>query len=235
VISRQTLNCVILQPNYIPWRGYFHQILKADVFVFYDDVQYDKNGWRNRNRIKTPNGPQWLTIPVISSGVIENKTAIKDIRIDWTKNWSRKHWATIKQAYNKAPYFNQYAENLNHYFEAKFDLLADLTIDMTIYISKLLGNQKTEFIRSSSMEGIHGIKTERLLQILQQVGADHYISGPSAVDYLDETLLLENGMEVEYMKYEYRDYPQLYPPFDGQVSILDLLFMTGNRAIEYIL
>jgi len=229
------LNCVILQPNYIPWRGYFHQILLADVFVFYDDVQYDKNGWRNRNRVKTPNGSQWLTIPVISTGVVKNKTAIKDIKIDWTKDWSRKHWTTITQAYSKAPYFNQYADELVNYYQKRYDLLADLTIDMTIQLSKLLGNQKTRFIRSSSLEGIHGTKTERLVQILKRVGADQYISGPSAMDYLDEPLLKENGISLEFMKYEYRDYPQLYPPFDGQVSIIDLLFMTGNGAIDHIL
>jgi hypothetical protein len=229
------LKCVILQPNYIPWRGYFHQILLADVFVFYDDVQYDKHGWRNRNRVKTPNGPQWLTIPVKSSGVVKNNIPIKDVKIDWTKDWSRKHWATINQAYGKAPFFKQYREELNFYYQKKYDRLADLTIALTIHLSRLLGNRKTQFLRSSDMEGIQGIKTERLLQILQRLGADHYISGPSAGDYLDDSLLKDNGIKLEYMQYNYREYPQLYPPFDGQVSILDLIFMTGDEAKQYIL
>ncbi|MFC2064032.1 WbqC family protein [Chloroflexota bacterium] len=224
-----------MQPNYIPWRGYFHQILLADVFVFYDDVQYDKHGWRNRNRVKTPNGTQWLTIPVKSVGVLENNTPIKEVEIDWTKDWSRKHWATINQAYGKAPYFKQYREGLKHFFQKKYDHLADLTIDLTIHLSNLVRNQQPQFLRSSDMEGIQGIKTERLLQILQRLEADHYISGPSAGDYLDESILTDNGITLEYMQYDYREYPQMYPPFDGQVSILDLLFMTGDEAIQYIL
>ena len=229
------MKCVILQPSYIPWRGYFHQIFLADVFVFYDDVQYDKDGWRNRNRIKTPNGTQWLTIPVVTTGVVENKTAIKDIKIDQTKNWSRKHWASICQAYSKAPFFKQYADELQRYFSDNYDHLADLTIDLTINLAKLLGNFETKFIRSSSIEGVSGVKTERLLNILTKIGANHYISGPSAKDYLDERLLRNNGIELEYVKYEYREYPQLYPPYDGQVSILDLLFMAGNGAKDFIL
>src|SRR6185295_8342348 len=103
------MKCVINQPNYIPWRGYFHQIKKADVFVFYDDVQFDKHGWRNRNRIKTSNGPVWLTIPVASRGNVVHHTPINAIEILWDKPWNEKHWATLRQAYAKAPYFARYA------------------------------------------------------------------------------------------------------------------------------
>src|SRR5262245_32621657 len=107
---------VILQPSYIPWRGYFDQIRRADVFVFYDDVQYDKHGWRNRNRIKTANGVQWLTIPVASGGCVTQKTLIKDVPIIWTKDWAAKHWMTIKQAYGKrAPHFARYAPLLEEF------------------------------------------------------------------------------------------------------------------------
>ena len=229
------MKCVILQPSYIPWRGYFHQIARTDVFVFYDDVQYDKHGWRNRNRIKTPNGPQWLTIPVNSAGVLQNKTTIHEVRIDWRREWNRKHWASITQAYGKAPYFKQYGDDIAGYYQKTYEYLADLTIDLTVHLAGLLGISSTRFLRASSLEGIQGEKTSRLVQIIQRVGADHYISGPSARDYLDEPLMQANGIKLEYMEYNYPEYPQLYPPFDNQISILDLLFMAGSEALKYIL
>lgn len=229
------MKCVILQPSYIPWRGYFHQVANADVFVFYDDVQYDKHGWRNRNRIKTPNGIQWLTIPVLTAGVLENKTPICSVKIDWKRDWNRKHWASISQSYQKAPFFDNYIDKLAEIFQHRYEFLADLTIELTIQLSNLLGISSTHFIRSSSLDNIKGEKTDRIIQILKKVGADHYISGPSASNYLDEDSFLAANIRLEYMHYNYPEYHQLYPPFESQVSILDLLFMTGPEALKYIL
>ncbi len=113
------MNCAILQPSYIPWRGYFHQIQKADTFVFYDDVQYDKHGWRNRNRIKTANGPLWLSIPVAHKGNVVNRTKINEIPIIWNEAWSTKHWNSIRLAYGKAPYFSQYAGTIEAFLSAE--------------------------------------------------------------------------------------------------------------------
>jgi WbqC-like protein len=227
------MKCVINQPNYIPWRGYFHQIRKADVFVFYDDVQYDKHGWRNRNRIKTGNGPIWLTIPVIKKGAVKNHTPINEIFIDWTRNWSSKHWKTIEQAYGKAPFFEAYASTLKQIYEQRYDKLADLTIQVTILIAGVLGISGTKFVRSSSLNAI-GTKTSRLLDLLGQVGATHYITGPAAKSYLDEEKLGEAGISTEYMVYDYPVYSQLYPPYDPHVSVLDLLFMKGPDSPKYI-
>ena len=227
------MNCVINQPNYIPWRGYFHQIQKADVFVFYDDVQYDKHGWRNRNRIKTPNGSVWLTIPVIKKGAVTNHIPINEIFIDWTRNWSSKHWKTIEQSYGKAPFFEVYASMLKEIYVQRYDKLADLTIQLTILIAGALGISGTEFVRSSSLNA-GGTKTDRLLKILAQLGATHYITGPAAKNYLDEVKLAEVGISIEYMVYDYLEYSQLYPPYDPQVSILDLLFMRGPDSPKYI-
>lgn len=227
------MKCVINQPNYIPWRGYFHQILMADVFVFYDDVQYDKHSWRNRNRIKTNQGPVWLTIPVRKKGVVVSHTPINRIPIDWSKDWARKHWMTIEQSYSKAPFFDDCAHRLSKYFDEHYELLADLTIDLTIELAYQLGIKGTKFIRSSSL-GISGTKTDRILQILQALGATHYISGPAAKRYLQEDKLSNVGISIEYMTYDYPNYPQLHPPCDFQVSILDLLFMTGADSLSYI-
>ena len=101
------MNCVILQPSYIPWRGFFHQVRKADVFIHYDDAQYDKEGWRNRNRVKGPNGAQWLTIPVRSKGNVTNGLPINKVRITEGQDWARKHWETLRQLYGKAPYLHK--------------------------------------------------------------------------------------------------------------------------------
>jgi hypothetical protein len=224
---------VILQPSYIPWRGYFGQIRKADLFIFYDDVQYDKHGWRNRNQIKTAQGKQWLTIPVHSKGVTEG-VPIKDVRIDWSKPWTKNHLKALTFAYNKAPYFKEYLPLLESFYTRRDDCLADFTIETTILLSRELGIASTRFLRSSGLPGIHGLKTERLIQILKQVGAQHYISGPSARDYIEQEKFDEARITLEYMEYNYPAYPQLYPPFDPYVTILDLLFMTGKNAIRYL-
>jgi len=229
------MNVVILQPSYIPWRGYFHQIAKADLFIFYDDVQYDKHGWRNRNRVKTVNGTQWMTIPVLSGGVIENNTPINRVKIDWKRDWNEKHLQTLSQSYAKSPHFKQYEPLLTGFYRRHNELLADFTIELTIALARTLGITHTRFMRSSEIDGITGVKTERLIQILTSVGATHYISGPSAKDYIDNRQFEKAGISLEYMVYGYPEYPQLFPPYDPQVSILDLLFMVGAMALDYIL
>lgn len=225
--------CVILQPSYIPWRGYFHQIKKADIFVFYDDAQYDKHSWRNRNRVKTPQGSQWLTIPVLTKGVVTQKRSINEISVAWNRNWNTEHWGTLQQLYGKAPYFQRYTSLLAPFYQGHPELLADFTIDLTVALARELGIEHTRFIRSSSL-GVTGSKTDRLVHILQAVGATHYISGPSAKDYLEEDKLQSADISLEYMAYEYPVYDQLYPPFDPYISILDLLFTVGPQAPEFI-
>ncbi len=227
------MNCVILQPSYIPWRGYFHQIAKSDVFVFYDDVQFDKRGWRNRNQIKTPQGKQWLTIPVYSKGTQTEHISICQIKIVWDSPWNMAHWKAIQMAYSKAPYFNTYAPMLEEIYNQHPENLADFTIETTIALARALGINNTKFIRSSELN-TSGQKTDHLIQVLKAVGATHYISGPSAQDYIEDEKFNQAGITLEYMVYNYPEYTQLYPPFEPQVSILDLLFMTGPDAIKYI-
>jgi hypothetical protein len=228
------MNCVILQPSYIPWRGYFHLIQKADVFIFYDTPQYDKHGWRNRNRIKTLTGTQWLTIPVLAKGNITTHVPIKDVLCDPKQNWSRKHWATLKQVYGKAPYFPRYAPLLERFYAGQPQLLADFTIEITVALARELGLDKTRFVRSSELQVPEATKTDALLVMLHEVRATHYISGPSAKDYIEEDKFRAAGIGLEYMAYQYPEYEQLYPPFDPYVSILDLLFMVGLDAPKYI-
>lgn len=201
--------------------------------MFYDDVQYDKHGWRNRNRIKTPSGGQWLTIPVLTKGVVQKHIPINQIRINPNQDWAKKHLKSLRQNYARAPYFDRYAPMLEEFYTHSPTWLADFTIDLTIALARQLGITHTEFLRASSLN-ISGSKTDRLVEILKRVGATHYISGPSAKDYLEEEKLVAAGISLEYMVYDYPEYDQLHPPFDPHVSILDLLFMTGPDAPKYI-
>lgn len=226
------MKCVILQPSYIPWRGYFDLIHRAGVFVFYDDVQYDTGGWRNRNRIKTPKGTQWLTIPVNKRGV-----HTEHIRIDQISTapqpWQQKHLDTLRLVYGSAPHFAAYLPWLERTYLAPPPLLADFTIATTIELARMLGISETRFVRSSELD-IGGGKTQRLVNICRHVGASTYLSGPSARNYIEPDLFDAAGITLEYIDYNYPEYPQLYPPYDPQVTILDLLFMTGTEAPRYI-
>ena len=226
------MNVVILQPSYIPWRGYFDQIRRADLFIFYDDVQCDKHGWRNRNQIKTAQGKQWLTIPVHSKGVTEG-VAIKDVHIDWSKPWAANHLKALTFSYNKSLHFKEYLPLLESFYYRHDDCLADFTMETTITLSRELGITSTRFLRSSELLGITGLKTDRLIQILKSVGATHYVSGSSARDYVEPEKFDRAGITLEYMEYNYPEYSQLYPPFDPYVSVLDLMFMTGKDSINY--
>ena len=227
------MNCVILQPSYIPWRGYFEQIYRADVFVFYDDVQYDKHGWRNRNRIKNHQGGQWLTIPVHSKGVVVENTPINEVEIAWVESWAERHLRAIQQSYSKAPYYKLYGPWLEEVYQRRPARLADFTIPLTMEIAQKLGICSTRFLRSSELHA-SGQKTDRLIQILSGLAVTHYISGPSARSYIEDEKFQAAGISLEYMEYNYPEYPQLSPPYDPYVTILDLLFMVGPEAPKYI-
>jgi hypothetical protein len=227
------MKCVILQPSYIPWRGYFDQIALADVFVFLDDVQYDKHGWRNRNRVKTHQGPVWLTIPVFSKGATSQHILINQIEINNRQPWNEKHLRTLQQAYSKAPYFDRYTDLLEDFYADPPRMLADFNIDLSIALARELGIEDTRFMRSSELK-VGGQKTDRLIAILEKLGADHYISGPSARAYVEPEKFAAASIQLTYMQYKYPEYPQLYPPYDPNLSILDLLFMTGPDAMAYI-
>ena len=227
------MKCVILQPSYLPWRGYFDQIKKADVFVFYDDVQFDRRGWRNRNLLKVSEGNPWLTVPVHARGVRANRTPICDVKLACGTPAGLNHWSRIAQIYGRAPFFRKFEPLVRSFYERDDELLADFAIATTLEISRVLGIDDTDFLRSSSL-GVEGRKSERLIRVLEAIGADHYISGPASRNYLDEDLFLRRGITLEYMEYKYPEYEQMSAPFDGFVSILDLLFMTGADASGYI-
>lgn len=227
------MKCVILQPSYIPWRGYFDLIKRCDLFLFYDDVQYDTRGWRHRNRIKTPRGLEWLSIPVHSKGAQKNHTLISDVQIAWETSWTQTHLGKMRESYKNAPYFEQYIAILEEAFLVPPARLADLTIPLSEKIARELGITSTEFRRTSAL-GLEGKKTDRLIDALKKVGATHYLSGPSARDYIEAEKFASAGIALEYIVYDYPQYEQFYPPYDPGVTIFDLLFMQGPSAPGYI-
>ncbi len=220
----------ILQSSYIPWKGYFDIIHQVDRFVFYDDVQFTPRDWRTRNRIKTQNGLLWLTIPAGQS----RSRLIHEVMLE-DKTWGKKHWDTLRHTYAKAPFFSTYKPFLEHvYMERRWDSLSEVNQFMTRVIALDYLGVKTEF-EDSRQYGAEGHKLDRLVDLACKAGATTYLSGPSARDYIDPSRFVDAGIDLVYVSYEgYPEYPQLYPPFDHAVSILDLLFMTGPDAPNYI-
>jgi hypothetical protein len=216
----------VIQSNYIPWKGYFDIIHDVDLFVFYDDVQFTKNDWRNRNKIKTPRGVQWLSVPV---GADLNRR-ICEVELN-DKSWAQKHWKTLEQNYRKAPYFNLYAPVLRDlYLNTTWNTLSDLNHTLIRWIATEALSIEVEF-RDSREYVLQGERQDRLLALLEQVGATHYVSGPSARSYIEPERFSERGIELHYKDYSgYPTYDQLHPPFEHGVTVLDTLFHLGTQA-----
>ncbi len=221
----------ILQSNYIPWKGYFDIINSVDEFVFYDTEQYTKRDWRNRNKIKTPNGSIWLTIPVNVKGKYYqsiDETTVTD------NTWRRKHWNSIVSNYSKAKYFKQYKELFyNLYLSSDEKLLSQINFKFIKVINEILGiKTKLNWSKSFNPQGEKSIK---LLDICKKTGANEYLSGPSAKSYLDSSIFTQNGIKVSWMDYSnYKEYNQLYPPFDHAVSVIDLIFNEGPSSYKFL-
>lgn len=218
----------ILQSNYIPWKGYFDLIAAVDEFVIYDDVQFTKNDWRNRNRIKTPQGVQWLTIP---TGQNINRR-IRDVTVD--SDWSRKHWKTIESNYRAAPHFNDVASWLRPlYSSVAYSHLSQVNRLFIERICEYLGIH-TKITNSWDYKVADG-RVERLVDLCVQAEGTVYFSGPAAKAYIDEQAFADRGITVSWFDYcGYTPYPQLWGPFKHEVTILDLLFNCGKDAGRYM-
>ncbi len=218
---------VVLQPGYLPWLGFFDQMQRSSVFIYYDDVQFDKHGWRNRNRVKAPGGvPHWLTVPVLHSG--RNWPAILEVEIDNRSAWARKHVGTLKQFYGKAPHVHRYLPALEEMLERRWALLVDLDLAVTALICSWLGLER-RMLRASAL-GISGKQSERLLALCRHTGARRYLSGDSASDYLDTELFAQHGIEIEWQNYAHPVYPQQHGDFVPYLSIVDLVFNCGEES-----
>lgn len=227
-----TKSIAIIQSNYIPWKGYFDIIKKVDEFIIFDDMQYTRRDWRNRNKIKTPGGLLWLTIPVEVKGKFDQK--IKDT-IVVENNWYKEHWNSIKINYSRAAFFKKYSDLIADLYSlaGKEKYLSRINYIFIQGLCKIL-DIKTKISWSMDYDLIDG-KTERLIGLCKSTGAGKYISGPAAKGYIDESLFQSQGIELEWMDYNgYPIYEQLYNPFEHGVTILDLLFNLGENAPQYI-
>jgi hypothetical protein len=220
---------VILQSNYIPWKGYFDLIHDADECIFLDDVKFTKSDWRTRNMVKTVQGAQWITVPVGSN----SDRLICEVEIN-AHTWQRKHYKTICSNYGRRPFFAQHAALLERfYLEHNWLNLSDFNQSLIKAISKQLGID-TAF-KDSREYGVTGRKEVRLLDLLAKSGGSRYISGQAAKGYIDPRSFLAAGVELVWKDYTgYPEYPQRFPPFEHRVSILDLLFNVGPDAPWYI-
>lgn len=220
----------ILQSNYIPWKGVFDMMNKVDTFVFFEDVDFTKRDWRIRNKIKTPEGEIWLTIPVKKAS---RGTKIYEIQISQEENWQEKHYKTITQYYKKAKYFEEYKWLLDKiYLEKKWENLSEFNIFSNILIAKELGI-KTEFINSKDLK-TSGTKDDKLIEICEKLEGNYYLSGPAAKDYINNEKFKNKNINLAYIKYEYPEYKQLYGEFNHYLSVFDVLFNCGKDAPNYI-
>lgn len=219
----------ILQSNYIPWKGYFDIIASVDEFILYDEVQFTKNDWRNRNRIKTATGPQWLSIPV---GTDLNRS-VRDVALPQGA-WQRRHWRTLECNYRRAPFFQEIAALCRPLYES--GVYASLSQFNRAFIEVICGylGIATRITDSSDYRLTEG-RTERLVDLCTQAGARMYVSGPSARAYLDEAIFRGRGIAVVWFDYSgYPAYPQLWGDFVHEVSILDLLFNCGPGSPRFM-
>jgi hypothetical protein len=219
----------VLQSCYLPWRGYFDLMQSVDVFVFYDDVKYTKNDWRNRNIVKMRRSPVWLTIPI---GNEATRQRICDVEIR-SHRWQLKHWRTLNQCYGKCDFFARYApffEDL--YCRQTWKSLSELNQLLIRQLAEWLGIE-VEFRDSRSFE-LKGKKLDRLLDLLTQLEATTYFSGPAARAYIDPSEFARRDIDLKFMEYRYPEYPQGEPPFLPNMSVVDLLFRFGPDSGKFI-
>lgn len=217
----------IHQPSYMPWLGYFDKIAKSDIHIFLDDVKYSKNNLFNRNKIKTPQGEAWLTVPV----KYKSDLLICQTQIDNNSNWRKNHLKTIKLNYAKAPYSKEYSDFLEKFYSKNWQYLSDLTISMNKAMADLLGI-KVKFLKSSDLK-VAGAKNEKLINLCKKVKADTYLSGLGAKSYLDEELFLKNNIKVNYQQFNNPIYKQLWGEFIPNLSIIDILFNCSTNNFKF--
>lgn len=222
---------VILQPGYLPWTGYFDMMDKCDLFVHHVDVQYDKQSWRNRNRIRTEAGWSWLSVPVELTGY--STGLIMDIRIDNTKAWARKHLNLLTQNYRRAPYFDRYAGLFESALLSGWELLSDLDLHMAGLLMRELGlNTRTMLSTEFDLEGLKA--EDRVLEICRQAGATEYLNGPAGKILYTPERFEAAGIALTWHDYRHPEYMQQYPGFVPYLSVVDLLFNHGPDSMDII-
>lgn len=215
----------IHQPYYLPWLGLFEKIRKSDVFVFLDNVTYSKNGYANRNRIKTPDGWHWLTVPVVNKNILQ--TPINDVKISNATNWCRKHWNSIQFNYGNAPFFENYKTFFKNVYEMKWELLAELNEYLIKKVCEFLGIETT-FVNASMLD-VEGTSTTHLVNICKILDANTYFSGSGGRNYLDCSLFEKEDINVIFQEFKIPPYSQLHGDFVPNLSVIDFLLNCGGK------
>jgi hypothetical protein len=223
----------VIQTNYIPWKGYFDALNMVDQVILYDDMQYTKNDWRNRNKIKTAQGPQWLTIPIDVKGKMHQKISdavVSDRYLDWREG----HWKTLQMSYSKAAHFKTYLSEFENLYKNNKEIhLSKINYGFISLINSIL-DIRTPMVWSSEFE-LKGDRNEKLVNLCLETDTTDYYTGPSAKDYLDESLFEKAGIKVHYIDYSgYPAYTQLYGDFVHELSILDLIFNEGPNIRKFM-
>lgn len=218
----------IHQPQYLPWIGYFDKIDCADVFVLLDNVQYKKNEWQNRNRIKTSQGWQWITVPVL----YKYPEKINEVKINNTVDWRKKHLNALTYNYSKAPFFEKHRKFLEKTFSTNWEFLVEINTHVIQYLINALGINK-KIILASSLRLREG-PTDRLIDICKHVQADTYLSGKDGAKYMNLDAFAQAKIKVIFQDFRHPIYPQLYEPFEPLMSIVDLLFNHNHNSLKII-
>jgi WbqC-like protein family len=215
------------QPQYLPWLGYFDKIRRADMFCYLDDVQYKKNDWQNRNRIKTARGWQWLTVPVH----YRFPQRINEVTINNAVNWKNKHLTTLVTNFNRAPFFREFVKLFEQVYSEDWKFLSDLNIALIERLKAAFGVGQAPAVKSSEFS-LSKDPTDRLIDICRELKADTYLSGPDGVKYMDLDRFKQSGIQVVVQEFTHPVYPQLFNEFQSHMSVVDLLFNCGSKGIE---
>ncbi len=219
----------IHQPQYLPWLGYFDKIQRSDAFCYLDNVQYKKNEWQNRNRIKTGQGRQWITVPVR----YRFPQKINEVKINNNVNWGKKHFQALITNYTKAPFFNKYIELFEEVFSKEWKMLSHLNIYLIEHIRKILNLEQKKSVLASDLH-LSEDPTDRLIDICEVMGGDTYLSGQDGGKYMDLNRFKERGMKIVFQDFRHPVYPQLFGDFQSHMSIIDLLFNCGPGSLNMI-
>jgi hypothetical protein len=217
------------QPQYLPWLGYFHKMMQADVFCYLDNVQYKKNEWQNRNRIKTAQNWQWITVPVC----FRFPQRINEVEINTKQPWFKKHLQALVTNYSKAPYFEDYFSTFEACFCREWKWLFELNIFLIEHLRELLGLQQKQTLLASELS-LSNDPTGRLVDICKSVGADTYLAGRDGANYMDLEQFEKNSINVVFQEFQHPVYPQLFNGFQSHLSLVDLLFNCGPQSLEII-
>lgn len=221
----------ILQSSYLPWLGFFEQMYRSNVFIIYDDVEYDRNGWRNRNRIKTANGIQWLTVPVHVK--FSEHSLINKVLVDNNVNWRKNHLLSIKQNYSRTQFYKQYINMFEEAYAKEWEYLIDINMYFIVKLTECLGMDNKKIVRSSTLN-VEGNRIERLIKICKMFNADIFYEGAAGKNYINVKEFAVHGIKVEFQDYKHPVYNQLYGDFVPYLSVVDLLFNHGEESLAIL-